>query len=183
MCIYIYIINIHSTVHIVCKHEPLFLMWLIVIILRGRWMLESDWLSNVLRCAIIFRETHGERSSRHRITCPYHFAKWFALFQRSLQPKNSKRTKTHNDTGQTNKYSKQKDKNDRSYPCFCHKITFYYVRKAHTLSPTLSLPHRQFAHVNIHANVIVVSSHNLVINCINCICISLLSTAQASVTV
>ncbi len=33
--------------------------------LRGRWMLESDWLTNVLRCAILFRETHlGERSSR-----------------------------------------------------------------------------------------------------------------------
>ncbi len=30
----------------------------------GRWMLESDWLTNVLRCVIIFRETHGERSSR-----------------------------------------------------------------------------------------------------------------------
>ncbi len=27
-------------------------------------MLESDWLSNVLRCAIVLRETHGERSSR-----------------------------------------------------------------------------------------------------------------------
>ncbi len=30
----------------------------------GHWMLESDWLTNVLRCIIIFRETHGERSSR-----------------------------------------------------------------------------------------------------------------------
>ncbi len=28
------------------------------------WMLESDWLTNVLRCAIIFRKTHGEHSSR-----------------------------------------------------------------------------------------------------------------------
>ncbi len=27
-------------------------------------MLESDWLTNVLRCAIIFRETHGECSSK-----------------------------------------------------------------------------------------------------------------------
>ncbi len=91
-----------------------------IIKLRGRWMLESDWLTNVLRCAIIFRETHGERSSRQlsrphyssvslrqmisliskvalqfcitlpnyfcyfkgRITVPYHFAKWFLLFQR-----------------------------------------------------------------------------------------------------
>ncbi len=35
-----------------------------VFILRGHWMLESDWLRNVLRCAIIFREMHGERSSR-----------------------------------------------------------------------------------------------------------------------
>ncbi len=47
----------------------------------------------VLWCAIIFRETHGERSSRHRITWPYHFAKWFALFQRSLQPKTAKEPK------------------------------------------------------------------------------------------
>ncbi len=46
---------------------------------------------------------------------------------------NSKRTKTHNNTGQTNKYSKEKDKNERSYPCFCHKMMLYYVRKAHTL--------------------------------------------------
>ncbi len=38
-------------------------------------MLESDWLTNVLRCAIIFREAHGERSSRHRITCPYYGAR------------------------------------------------------------------------------------------------------------
>ncbi len=41
---------------------------------------------------------------------PYHFAKWFQLFQRSY---NSKISKAHNDTGQTNKYSKQYDKNNR----------------------------------------------------------------------
>ncbi len=130
------------------------------LILRGRWMLESDWLMNVLRCAIIFRETHGERSSRHRITCPYHFAKWFALFQRSY---NSKITITHNDTGQTNKYSKQNDKNDRACPCFCHKIALYDVRKAHSLlylSRSFSLTDRTYitvvcTHVNIHsANVV-----------------------------
>ncbi len=28
-------------------------------ILRGHWMLESDWLTNIPRCAIIFRETHA----------------------------------------------------------------------------------------------------------------------------
>ncbi len=40
-------------------------------------------------------------SSLDRITVPYHFAKWFLLFQRSY---NRKITKTHNDIGQTNKY-------------------------------------------------------------------------------
>ncbi len=80
------------------------------------------------------------------ITVLYHFAKWFLLFQSSY---NRKITKTHNDTGQTNKYIKQKAKINRSYPCFCHKILFYYVRKAHSLTLTLlslsrsrSLPHR-----------------------------------------
>ncbi len=31
-------------------------------------MLESDWLTNNLRCAIIFREPHSERSSRQLLT-------------------------------------------------------------------------------------------------------------------
>ncbi len=31
-------------------------------------MLESDWLTNVLKCAIIVREAHGERSSRQLLT-------------------------------------------------------------------------------------------------------------------
>ncbi len=35
-------------------------------------MLESDWLTNALRCAIIFRETHGERSSRQLLTALHH---------------------------------------------------------------------------------------------------------------
>ncbi len=65
------------------------------------------------------------------------------VISKVLTAYNSKRTKTHNDTGQTNKYSTQKDTNDRSYPCFCHKITLYYVRKAHTLSLPLSLTHRR----------------------------------------
>ncbi len=34
-------------------------------------MLESDWLTNILRCAIIFRETHGEGTALHvHITSP-----------------------------------------------------------------------------------------------------------------
>ncbi len=77
-------------------------------------------------------------SSLDRITWLYHFTKWFLLFQRSY---NRKITKTYNNTGQTNKYSKQKNKIDRSCPCICHKIAFYYVWKAHSLL-SLSLPHK-----------------------------------------
>ncbi len=67
-------------------------------------MLESDWLTNVLRCAIIFRETHSERSSRQLLTALHvHITSptdW--VISKVLTAKNSKRTKTHNDTGQTN---------------------------------------------------------------------------------
>ncbi len=59
-------------------------------------MLESDWLTNILRRAIIFRETHGERSSRQaaldRITCKYHFTK---LFQKVLQQQNNQNPQRH----------------------------------------------------------------------------------------
>ncbi len=58
-------------------------------------MLESDWLTNVLGCAINFRETHSERSSRQlstalqfRITSPNDFS----YFKNSY---NSKTTKTN----------------------------------------------------------------------------------------
>ncbi len=40
-------------------------------------------------------------------TWPFHFSKWFLLFQRSY---NSKITKTHKDTGLTNKYSNKRIK-------------------------------------------------------------------------
>ncbi len=69
-----------------------------------------------------------------RITVPYHFAKWFVI-SKVLKQKNYQNP----DTGQTNKYSKQKDKIDSSCPYFCHKMKFYCVWKAHSL---LSLPHR-----------------------------------------
>ncbi len=68
-----------------------------------------------------------------------------------------------NDTGQTNKYSKQKDKIDRTCPCFCHKITFYYVWKgqAYSLSPTLGLSltdtHIVCTHLNKRANVLSIT--------------------------
>ncbi len=60
-------------------------------------MLESDWLTNVLGCAIIFRETHGERSSRQlsnalqfRITLP----NYFKYFERSYNSNTAKTNKT-----------------------------------------------------------------------------------------
>ncbi len=57
--------------------------------------------------------------SLDHITVPYHFAKWFILFQRSY---NRKITKTNNNTGQTNKCIKQKDTIDRFFSFICHKI-------------------------------------------------------------
>jgi len=100
-------------------------------------------------------ETHGERSSRqlswpHYFTSPNDFCYFKGLITEKI-------TKTHNDTGQTNKYSKQKDKIVRSCPCFCHKIMFYYVRKAHgLLSLSLSLTDTRIVctHLNISANVV-----------------------------
>ncbi len=50
-------------------------------------MLESDWLTNVLRCAILFRETHGECCSalltalQFRITSPNYFCYFKGLTQ------------------------------------------------------------------------------------------------------
>ncbi len=66
------------------------------------WIWLADERSKVCN---IFRETHGERSSRQVLTTLYvHFTSTNdELFQRSLQPKTAKEP----ETGQTNKYSKQ----------------------------------------------------------------------------
>ncbi len=75
------------------------------------WIWLADERSEVWRSyyfSIIFNYFQGnarQTYSLDRITVSYHFAKWFLLFQRSY---NRKIIKTHNDTGQTNKYSKQK---------------------------------------------------------------------------
>ncbi len=48
-------------------------------------MLESDWLTNILRWAIIFSEMHDERRFQAALLTTLHehthFAKWFRLFQ------------------------------------------------------------------------------------------------------
>ncbi len=80
-------------------------------------------------CNYFLRETHGERSSR-QLSIALQFRITNDLFQRSHI---RKMIKTHNDTGQTNKYSEQKYKNRQILSMFSHKITFYYVS-------TLSLP-------------------------------------------
>ncbi len=127
-------------------------------ILQGCWMLESDWLTDILRCAIIFRVTHVVPGSfLDRITDPFQFAKWFLIFQRSY---NRKIIKTHNDIGQTNKYSKQKYKIDSSCPCLATKLRFIMYGKhiAYSLSPALCLSltdtHIVCTHLIISTNVI-----------------------------
>ncbi len=55
-------------------------------------MLESDWLKNVLWCAIIFRETHGERSSRQLSWLHYSFVslrQMISVISKVLQQKNN----------------------------------------------------------------------------------------------
>ncbi len=63
---------------------------LLSFILRGRWMLESDWLTNVLRCSAIFRETYGERSSR-QLSWPHYMTislwKMISVISKVLQLK------------------------------------------------------------------------------------------------
>ncbi len=128
-----------SFVYLYSLYVHMFKLYLSVFILRGCWMLESDWLTNVLRCAIIFRETHGERSSRHRITCPYHFAKWFVLFQRSLaQPKTAKEPKpTRTLAKQINIVNKRIKMTDHIH-VFATKLHFIMFGK-HILSLSRSL--------------------------------------------
>ncbi len=127
------------------------------IILRGRWMLESDWLTNVLRCAIIFRETHGSGNvvPLDRITWPYHFAKWFLLFQRSYNSKTTKPTITL--AKQINTVNKRIKSTDLVL-VFATKLCFIVYGKhiAYSLSLSLTDAHDLIVCtlLNISANVI-----------------------------
>ncbi len=116
---------------------------------RGRILINKDFYYGPLNAWIWLADERsavfsGKRkenvvpgSSLDHIAWPYHFAKWCLLFQRSY---NRKITKTHNDTGQTNKYSKQKDKIDR-FHVFATKLSFIMYGKhiAYSLSPALGL--------------------------------------------
>ncbi len=107
-------------------------------------MLESDWLTNVLRCAIIFSDTHGERSSGHRITCRYHFAKWFVLFQRSLQPKTAKEPKPTTTLAKQINIVNNRIKMTQNVHVFATKLRFIMYGKHiayYNLSPALSQMH------------------------------------------
>ncbi len=115
------------------------------IILRGRWMLESDWLMNVLRCAII----SGKRTAnvvpgrlstalQFRITSPNYFSYSKGL---AIQPKPTRHWPIH-------KYSKQWDKNDRSFPVFATKLRFIMYVKTYSMSP--ALPPTRHVHTATH---------------------------------
>ncbi len=75
-------------------------------LLYYEWTLESDCLTNVLRCAIIFRETHGERSSR-QLSRPHYMTislrQMISGISKVLQQKNNQNPQWH----WPNKYSKQ----------------------------------------------------------------------------
>ncbi len=96
------VLNVHLNVKILKKmkeNHSLLLTELLCSLTRIIlcWMLESDWLTHVMRCAIIFRETRGERSSRQistalqlRITSPNSFS----YFKRSYNSNTTKTNKT-----------------------------------------------------------------------------------------
>ncbi len=120
-------------------------------------MLESDWLTNILRCAIIFRETHGERSSRplstalqFRITSPNDFS----YFKRSY---NSNTTKTNKTLAKyINIVSNGIKTADHLHVLPQNYVLLCSLRTAHTLFLLLSLPYRHtvYTHKNIRANVV-----------------------------
>jgi len=107
------------------------------LILWGRCMLESDWLTNVLRCAIIFRETHGKRSSRQLSWPHYSFVSLMIYFKGLTSEKWSKPTTTL--AKQINTVNKS-IKIDRSCPCLATKLRF--IMYLLSLSRSRSLPHR-----------------------------------------
>ncbi len=100
-------------------------------------MLESDWLTNVLKCAIIFRETHGERSSK-QLSWPSYSSVSLRTISVISKVFQQKKNKTLNDTGQTNKHSKQKDKSTDLVHVFATKLRFIMYGKhiAYSLSPS-----------------------------------------------
>lgn len=89
------------------------------------WILESDLLIKVLKHA------------NHRYTYISMMQILTALHvtSRSLQPTTAPNPKQINIVNE--------DKNDKLFPCFCHKFTFYQV-------PPLSLPYK---HGHMHRNV------------------------------
>ncbi len=113
-----------------------------VYIQRGRWMLESDLLTSVLRRAIIFRETHGECSSR-QLSWP-HYSSVSLRQMISVISKGLKTEKLSKHTTTLAKHIntvKKKDKIDSSCPCFVTKLHFIMYGKhiAYSLSPALGL--------------------------------------------
>jgi len=66
----------------------------------------------------------------------------FQLSQRSLEPKNRKRTKPHKETDQVNKYNKQEDKNENLFPCF-----IVHLWNAYSHSPALY-------HIQTHTHIV-----------------------------
>ncbi len=96
-------------------------------------------------------------SSLDRITVPYHFAKWFLLFQRSY---NRKITKSNNDTGQKINTVNKRIKSTHLVHVFATELHFimYGKHTAYSLSPALGLSltdaHIVCTHLNISTNVV-----------------------------
>ncbi len=131
----------HTHTHTHTEREKYIELW-------GCWMLESDWLMNVLMCDIILgTRTVNVVPGR---SCPHYLSSislrqviW--VISKVLTAKEPKPTMT---------LAKQINivNNRIKRQIICHKIMFY-VRKAHTLSLPLTLPHRRTYSLNTHVNM------------------------------
>ncbi len=99
-------------------------------------MLESDWLTNVLRCAIIFRETHGERRPHYSSVS---LRQMISVISKGLTT--AKQPKPTTTLAKYINIVSNGIKTTDHFNVFATKLRFMYVRKTHTLFLPLSLPY------------------------------------------
>ncbi len=88
-------------------------------------MLESDWLTSTLTFKELYSKVVPSRQVLSTFPCPYHFTKWFQLFQ--SQPKTAKEPNpTTTLTKQINSLNNGLKVTNDFINLICHKIMFYY---------------------------------------------------------
>jgi len=81
-------------------------------ILQGCWMLESDWLTNILR--FYFQGNAWLKYSSRKVLIALQFHITSPKVLNSIQQQKNQNPQRH----WPSKYSKQQDKNNKVFPCF-----------------------------------------------------------------